>query len=329
MNELKTRLEKIKKLKNEVDSILLLGNDPNFFYFTNSYANEFFLYDFRKPRIISTTMGEQQVKASWVKNIKTIDVINTKKKFLDLVLENVKGVVGVNKKSMNAGLFGKIKRKASVRDVSDELDEARTTKTNYEIRQIKKSCSINRKVFQKINGDIRNGISEQELCGLTEYEVRRRGAQPFVIVAFGKNTASPHHEATDKKLRKGEPVLIDLVCRYKGYHSDVTRTFRSSLVSRMEKIMEEVTEMIEPGMKARRLDEHVRKQLGGRFTTSLGHGIGVAVHERPWLYRKSKDILKEGMVFAIEPGLYLKNQGARLENDFLLTKRGFANLTNF
>lgn len=332
MNELGIRLNKLKSLREDVDSILLFGEDPNFFYFTNSYADESFFYDFSKPRIITTPMGEVQARASWIRKIEVIDVTKKNKKFLDMMLESARGVVGVNKKNIPASLFYKISKRAKIRDISEQLDDIRAVKTKYEIMMTKKSCAINKKVFEKSEKEIRNGITEQELCGLIEYETRRLGAKPLVIVAFGKNTASPHHEVSDKKLSGSEPVVIDLVCRYKGYHSDVTRTYRSKLESRLRSFFPEIEEMIKPGAKAKELDIFVRNKMGKDskfFTTSLGHGIGTAVHEKPWIYMKSKDILKENMVFAVEPGLYLKKYGARVENDFLVTKRGAENLTDF
>ena len=325
MNELKVRLKKIKSLKNKVDEVLLFNNDPNLFYFTNNDAG-IFLYDFSSPRLVATRFDLTQVKKSWIRNIPIIDA-KTQKQMLHEILKLTHGTVGINKKSISAILYEKIKGKIKTRDISDELEEIRMIKSQYEIACIRKACRINRRVFDEI--ELRKGITENEVAGIAEIAARKMGSRVEINVAFGKNTAEPHHKPTDKKLSKKEPAWIDICCCYKGYYSDVTRSFNHPLQGKLARIISELE--IRPGIKASSLEKAVRKQLGKDekyFTHSLGHGIGISIHERPWISTNSKDVLKPNMVFTIEPGIYNKN-GVRVENDFLLTKSGCKILTDF
>jgi len=324
--ELDKRLAKIKHLRNKVDGILLFRNDPNFFYFTNSYAEETFYYNFSSPVIISTRFGAEQAKEGWIRKIKVSDV----KKWSDFfrVVSSVVGkkdVIGINKSGLSASFFDRLKRNIHVRDISKALEEARMIKTAYEIKCIKRACSISNKVFNEVKDDIKPGITENEVAGLFELTARRYNTKLGIITAFGKNTRIPHHVPTGKKLKKGEPVLMDFSIAYKGYLSDVTRMINSRLEDRLRNIMNGLCPMIKPGVKTSNLEKFVRKKLGSDekyFTHALGHGVGIAIHESPWISSKSKDVLKPGMVFAIEPGIYMKNEGARIEDVFLMTKRG-------
>ena len=325
MQEFRKRLNKIRSLKDKVDGILLFDNDPNFFFFSNTRSGILF-YDFSSPRLIATDFDILDVKKSWIKRIKRINA-RKKGEFLNKLTESIEGTIGVNKKIIPAALYEKLRNKIKLRDISNELEESRMIKSKYEINLIKRACRINKKTFSKIN--LKPGITENEIAGIAELTTRKLGGDAQINVAFGKNTAEPHHIPTDKKLKRNEPVWIDLCCYYKGYYSDVTRSFNHPLIKFLEEIVSELE--IKPGIKAASLEKNVRERLGKYekyFTHSLGHGIGVAIHERPWISSNSKDVLLPGMVFTIEPGIYNKN-GVRVENDFLITSNGCRNLTDF
>ena len=333
--ELDKRLRKIAYLKKRVDAIMLYGYDPNFFYFTNTRSGETFCYDFSEPVIMSSRMNAEQSGTGWIKRIKIAD-IRTRAEYFDALkgIFSKSDVIGVNKDSLPASFFEKLKRRFHVVDIGKELDEARMIKTNYEINCIKKACSIGGKAFNEVNKEIRPGMTENEVAGLLELAVRKKNTRLFLdtIVAFGGNTRMPHHETGGKKLRKGEPVLVDFSVSYKGYLSDITRMINSSLEDKLKDVMNELYSQIKPGIKARKLELYARKILGDYekyFTHSLGHGVGIAIHERPSISRNSKDVLKPDMIFTIEPGIYMKNEGARIEDVFLLTENGKKKLSVF
>jgi len=137
MKELKERLKKIKHLKDMIDCLLITGNDPSFFYFTNSPAEEILLYDFHKPVIITTPMGMPQLKGSWVKNLETVE---SRKQFMEKIKEKAAGRVGLNKNVVSARFAGRIRNSV---DIGEELEKARAVKTGYEIRLIKKVVATN------------------------------------------------------------------------------------------------------------------------------------------------------------------------------------------
>ena len=315
---MKPHIRKLKSLKNKVDCILLLPNDPNLFYFTNTYSGVL-IYDFSKPLMIATSFDYLETKKSKI-NTKIINP----SKYIQEILKQTYGIVGINKNTLPAALYEKIKAKVKTKDIGNELEEIRMIKEPYEIGLIKKSCKITKKIFHDL--ELKPSITENKIAGLIESRAREFNAKAEVNVAFSTNTSEPHHRPTEKRFGKG-PAWIDLCVCHKGYYSDVTRTYNHPLKERLEKIVSELE--IKPGVRAGSLEKRVRKKLGKDekyFTHSLGHGVGVAIHERPFISKNSKDSLKQNMVFTIEPGVY-KKTGIRIEDVFLITKKGNANLT--
>jgi len=212
-------------------------------------------------------------------------------------------------------------------DISKDLEIARMIKTNEEIKLIKKACTISKEIFNNTKFSGR----EEEVKRRIEILMQKHNVKESfpTIVASGSNVKIPHHIAGAKIV--GNHFLVDWGVKYKGYCSDITRSFGSPHQKNMEKILDELYRMAVPGINASELDKFVRQRLGKNskyFTTSLGHGIGIEIHEGPSIHSKSNDILEEGMVFTIEPGIYTAD-GLRIENDFVMGKKGLINLTNF
>lgn len=319
MNELHLRLNKIRSLGKKADGILLTGNDPGFFYFTNSKANGFFFYDFSKPVLFVSEMERERAEHSWVRNIEVVRNMRD-------IFSAIDGRVGISKKHMPACVFSGIRKHA---DITEGLQEAMAIKTHYEIKCIKKACGISRSAFLSVKDNMKNK-TEQQVRLEIDYEIMKREAEPAfgTIVATGANTRMPHHDPTCKKI--SQPVLLDFGARFRGYAADITRTLWSRDNDRIEKITEELEHLLVPGACAKELDAIARKMLGKDekyFIHSLGHGIGISF-DKPHFYRKSRDILKPGMAFAIEVGLY-KKQGIRIENDYVIAGSRAVNLTKF
>src|SRR3989344_2348308 len=331
MKEIKKRLEKLENLKNSLDGILIFSDsggtmnfeNPNFFYLSNTDVIGAVYYDFSSPTLYTNIMEKKRAERSWIKDIRVMD------KDFEKVIKNKK--IGIDKSSTSFRTLERINKLCKSVDISKELDQARLIKTNYEIKTIREDCKITGKVYKKVLPQINKKSTEIELKGLIEYEMHKHGVLPSfpTIVAAGKNSAEPHHVADKTKLKK--PIVIDFGIRHKGYISDVTRTIGSKEQNNLEKIIEEVYSKIKPGIQAKELDLLTRKLMKEKskyFIHSLGHGIGLAVHEMPWLNSKSTDILKPGMTFTIEPGIYHK-EGIRIENDLLLKENGIEILTKF
>lgn len=318
--------DRIKKLKNAVKNLdidmVILFDKENVFYFTEFDSGIFFydIYD-TKPTLFVNRMEESRARKSF-ENVRVIEK-------LDELLPLLEGRIGINKKGTPLATFEKIKKtKARFLDISERIEEIRAVKSNYEIDCIKKSCSISKKVFKKIENEKLR--TELELKGLIEFLITKFKAEPAfpTIIASGKATAIPHHVPTNRKIKK--PLLIDFGVRYKGYCSDVTRTFGSRLESTIKDILDKLENELKPGIRASYLDKIFRKEIKNEkfILHELGHGIGVSVHEKPSISKESKDILKPNMVFTLEPAIYAK-KGIRIENDYLIRESGFKNLTKF
>jgi len=234
-----------------------------------------------------------------------------------------------------------------VEDNSLEIYERIAIKDKEALKNIRTACKIAEKSYSLLLKVVKEGISEQQLAEMLESLMRELGAEDKsfdTIVAFGKNTAVPHHETGSTKLKENEPVLIDFGCRYKGYCSDMTRSFYfgkptinymnayNTVLNSHIKAKEFITE----GKEAGSADKLARDILnlhgyGGNFTHSLGHGVGLDIHEYPYLRKDSKAVFKEGMVFTIEPGVYFKGKfGIRIENTYAIINgkaKSFMNYT--
>lgn len=191
------------------------------------------------------------------------------------------------------------------------------------------------------------GISEKELADDLDYFFKKQGGEGSAfpsIIAFGENSAFPHHKSGKRTLRNNEIVLIDIGATKAHYHSDMTRTFffgaanpaLQKIYSLVDAAQKSALKLCKPGTKIGDLDLAARGLIeragyGPLFCHGLGHGIGREVHEFPSLKNKEpfKDIaLREGMVITIEPGIYQEGLGGvRLEDTFLITEKGYENLT--
>lgn len=232
-------------------------------------------------------------------------------------------------------------------DSSPAFTAAMSVKEDYELEYIKRACEITDNAFTTLLNDIKEGMTENEVAALLEYLMRKLGAGGTsfeTIVAFGENSSVPHHETGTRKLKFGDIILIDFGCKYGGYCSDCTRTFlfgddgkHSDFKREYNRVLEAhmlVKEKLIPGMTGRTADAIARDYLKNYsldkfFTHSLGHGIGINIHEFPFISPKSEDVLKDGMVFSDEPGIYLAGQfGIRIEDTVTLSGGQAVSLTN-
>ncbi|MDY2879332.1 MAG: aminopeptidase P family protein [Candidatus Borkfalkiaceae bacterium] len=221
-------------------------------------------------------------------------------------------------------------------DVSEEIRRETAVKTEEELACLRKACRIAERSWKEVLPEIRVGMTERELANKLEFNFKKYGASGTsfdTIVAFGKNAAVPHHETGDAKLKENECVLMDFGCLYKGYCSDMTRTMFFGEPD--EKFLHaylavltahrKAAEGIRAGMTGKEADQLARDVLeslgyGRYFTHSLGHGIGVNIHEYPLLSPKSGWTLENDMVFSNEPGVYLNGKfGIRIEDSCCLS----------
>lgn len=226
----------------------------------------------------------------------------------------------------------------------------RKIKTLQEIKKIEKACQIGDLAFDFILKEIKLGVTEKQIAFKLENFIKEKGGEfSFpAIVAFGKNSAIPHHQTGQAILEKkdGQFVLLDFGVKFENYCSDMTRTIFFGEPSKKQKdIYETVLQAQKEAVKflnyniksnkkliAGQVDKVARDYIISKdfpsIPHSLGHGIGINVHERPNLSTNSKDELIEGMVFSIEPGIYLQDfGGVRIEDLFVLEKDQLRRIT--
>lgn len=229
--------------------------------------------------------------------------------------------------------------------IQKPTDGARAIKTPSELKSLKKSAALLWKGYQHLRKILKAGATEKEMAARFEIFCLENGAEKMAfdpIVAFGKNTAFPHYHPSNVRLKKGDPVLLDLGVVVDHYHSDMTRTFffgkPDPRLANIETVVIEAHDaalaLCRPGVKVGDLDLAARNViekagLEKYITHSLGHGVGLEIHEFPRLKYKGEDhavLLQEGMVITIEPGLYWPGVGGyRYEDTIVITKKGYEN----
>ena len=238
--------------------------------------------------------------------------------------------------------FEKIKKqfKCKILDISDELLKIRSMKSFEEVKRLKVAASIVSKTMKVLKSNIKVGLTERELASMVEQEMRKKADwYSFeTIIASGPNSAFMHHIPTDRKIKKNDLIIADCGVIYKNYCSDITRTFCLKPNKKIKSIykavlttQKTVLEKIKPNIRAKTLDSIARKMIeksGYQLFHGIGHGVGVEIHEEPYISYKSRSILKPGMIFTIEPGIYIRGfGGVRIEDMVLLTKKGIRILT--
>ncbi len=230
--------------------------------------------------------------------------------------------------------------------VSDILTHQIGSKEDVEVDQIRRSQEITESVFEHILGLLEPGVTEQEVAAEITYQHLTRGAEKMSfdpIVASGPNGARPHARPTDRELRSGELVVLDMGCFRDGYASDMTRTVAigdppDSIRWGYEVVREAQQRAIDAaraGLKSKDLDGVARgvieeAGLGEQFSHGLGHGIGLEVHEWPRVSKTVDTELPEGACVTIEPGVYVPEEGygVRIEDIVALHSEGVQNLTS-
>lgn len=230
-------------------------------------------------------------------------------------------------------------------ELSNNIYDMRTIKSTEEIEKIHKAQKIAEKAFDEILGFIRPGVTEREIAlklGNCMLENGAEGLSFETIALAGANTSMPHGVPGNYKVKNGDFVLMDFGAVYDGYHSDMTRTVCVGQPSeKMGKIYDivlkaqlEALKKVKSGITGSELDGYARDIIdesgyGDFFGHSLGHGVGMEIHEFPTASSKSETILKENMVVTVEPGIYLPGEfGVRIEDFVVVTENSHQNLTN-
>ncbi len=218
----------------------------------------------------------------------------------------------------------------------------RAVKDAEELKTLSRAIEIGDQAFTEVAGRLRPGMTEEEVAWLIEQAVRQRGGEAVsfeTIIAGGPSAARPHHRAGTDVLREGQTIVVDMGARYQGYCSDLTRTVVLGKPDAQAKKVYDIVlaaqlaaiEIVRAGMTGAECDGIARKVIqeagyADAFGHSLGHGVGLEVHESPGVGPNSPGKLEDGMVFTIEPGIYLTGWGGVRIEDVVVLEGGKARL---
>jgi Xaa-Pro aminopeptidase len=337
------RLRKLRALiaKKEIDA-LLISQSENLRYLSGFTGTDWLLISERNAILAVDFLYLEQARIE----SPGFEIIQIKQELHDW-LPGLVSDFGWHKLGFEANLisyngYHKLNEVIKTKQINLELvpttgivEQLRSLKEPEELRFITKAVELADTAFEQAKAIIRHGITEKEIAWEIEKNLRQKGSEgvPFeIIVASGSNSALPHARPTEKTICSGEPVLIDMGARINGYCSDLSRTL---FLDRPNKTFREIynivlkaqtaaIEGIKSEMAAVQADQLARsiiEQAGYKdaFGHGLGHGVGLAIHEFPRLGLSSSDSLADGMVFTIEPGIYLAGKGGvRIEDTIVL-----------
>lgn len=341
---MKNRINKVRDVikESEFDS-LLIDSRVNRFYLTNftgsagrvllTPEDEYFITDFRyTEQAANQTDGYKIVEL----NKDVVESIN------GILKRDGTEKLGFEAKTVNYYQYGKYNDKfkdVELISTEDLIKDLRMVKEENEIEMIKKAIEISDKAYEHILDFIEPGMTEKEVALELEIFQKKLGGSKNAfdfIVASGKRSSMPHGVASDKVIKENELITLDFGTFYKGYCSDMTRTFvigeatqkQKEIYNKVLEAQLAVIDKIKAGMSGVEADKIARDIIedagyGDNFGHGLGHGIGVEVHEGPTASYKSEDVLKENSIVTDEPGIYIKDWGGiRIEDDLLITKDG-------
>ena len=321
----------------------LVTKDVNITYLTEFNASESWLLVTLKQSFYITDF-RYILEAQ--KGLKGISIKQYTKTIHEALFELVSSLkikkIGFDDRHISLNTYEQLKKKCprsvSLLTVNSLVEDLREIKEPKEIAQIKKALGIHFKAYDFLKNIVRPGISEKEVLFELENYVKKQnvGFSFSPIIASGPNSCFPHACVTDRMIKNNEPVLIDMGIDVNGYKSDLTRMFflgkiphsYSEMYEKVRRAQQKAILSIRAGVKASVVDGQARKYLekfglAKYFGHSLGHGVGLEIHEAPRLFQTSNAILKENMIVTVEPAVYIPKQyGIRIEDMVLVHKQG-------
>ena len=340
---------KLQWLRNTMASLdlqgLIISNPTNIKYLTNIEAEGILLLT-RKDNIYITDGRYVEQVHSILTLFDEIIVYNISDLSQDdyenffMFCENV----GFEENYVTYAKYKELIRKYKINNLVETehiIEKQRMIKDEEEISNLQKACEITDNCFNYLLTYIRPGMTEKQIADeIDEYYKRRTDGLAFdTIVASGENSSKPHAVPSNRKIEKNDIITIDMGCKVNGYCSDMTRTiFVGSIPEEMKKVYDlvlknqvQTIEQMKDGASTRLLTKMVENDFklnGYDLIHSLGHGVGLEIHEAPYVSYRSEAQLKENMVVTDEPGIYIPGKfGVRIEDTVQITKFGCISLT--
>jgi len=343
------RLDKLEKIRenSNLKNIVIMG-DSNLFYFTGYRGMGTLLYCDRVPYLVVPALERNRAEKTKGLEVRSYFPVRIAEDLIEggmfEAIETLcKGIseseVGLDVRSLSAELYNSIRDKWKIKDISSEISSIRSIKDEEELDKIRKAHEITAKAMNRALEEFtKGGVTELNISGLIDFTMKEMGAEEYAfpsIVAFGENSAEPHHIPSLRRLKASDNAVVDIGARFEGYCFDSTRTFLPKFsYEELRKVYEAVLEaqleaidLVRDSVEASEVDKMARSRIQRAgyerfFIHSTGHGVGIDVHEAPLVSMKSKDILKENMVITVEPGIYIKDRvGVRIE-DTIIVKKG-------
>lgn len=327
---MRSRIEKL--LSNvEDDRAVFISGYPNIFYYSGFTSEDAWLIISKTEQMLITD-SRYTVQAK--EQAPDFDIIDIEKGW-DKIFAGVKEEkICFEENAVTFGFFEKLQKKAENKrfyKAQKAIDAPRRIKDKSELKIIAEAEHIGDMAFSHMLEFMRAGMTEREIALELETFMKKQGASDLsfqTIAASGVRSAMPHGVASDKVVKKGELLTLDFGCVYKGYCSDMTRTVvfgepdekQKEIYGIVLKAQTEALDKIHEGIKCSDADKIARDVIndtgyGENFGHSLGHSVGIEIHEMPCFSPKSKDILKNGNVLSVEPGIYIDGWGGvRIED---------------
>lgn len=326
------------------DKAILISGYPNIFYYSGFTSEDAYLIISPERRMIVTD-SRYYIQAKM--EAPDFDIVKIEDGWEKIWSKVHEATVAFEEDSITYGTFKKIREKSSGKTFlkfQKEINAPRSIKEPCEIELIKEAESIGDRAFSYILDFVRVGISERDVALEIEMYMKKNGATSLsfaTIVASGVRSSMPHGIASDKIIEYGDLLTLDFGCIYKGYCSDMTRTIAVGKASDRAKeiyniVLDAQTTAISgmyegiPCAEADKIARDIIKNAGygDNFGHSLGHSVGVEIHENPVFSPKSKDILQNGNVLSVEPGIYVEGFGGVRIEDLIAVRDGkIVNLT--
>lgn len=340
--------KRIEKLLNSIhdDEAVLISSYPNIFYYSSfTSPDAFLLISHDKKYIVTDSRYTIQAK----KQSPEFILYDIKEGFEKLFSKIPENVIGYEEDNLSVKQYKGFKKKAGnlkeFTPMQKNIEKPRRIKDSFEIQKIQEAQKIGDEAFSYILERIKVGITEREVALDLEFFMKRHGASSLsfeTIAASGKRSAMPHGVASDKVIDKGDFLTLDFGCVYEGYCSDMTRTVvLGNPTTRQKEIYNIVLSAqktgllaIAEGRKCLEVDKAARKIIedagyGESFGHGLGHGVGIEIHEMPSLSPKCNDIIRNGNILTVEPGIYIEEFGGVRIEDLVAVEDGkVRNLTN-
>lgn len=350
---MKQRLSRIRRiLKQENLDALLVANETNVSYLSDfagadsavliSARENFFITDFRYKEQAKREISDFSIKVISSFNNGTLP--ETIVRIADRLRIKRIGFESRHLSWEKANLLKNRLGNSELIPTSSLVERLREVKDKQEVALIEQAVRINGEAFTYLSSIIAPGMREKELADKVDYFMRSRGARRSafqIIVASGEKSAFPHAPTSNKIIKPDETVLVDMGTNFRGYNCDLTRVIFLGRITRKLKRIYDIVALaqkkalakVRAGARIDTIDKAARnyiqhKGLGRFFGHALGHGVGRDVHEQPLITPENRERLKAGMVFTIEPGVYIpKLGGIRIEDMVLVTKTGYKALT--